>query len=56
VDGDGRAPGGAPPRVAVVGGPGSHLVASMAAADVLIDVPASATTLGPGADVTVWPL
>jgi molybdopterin molybdotransferase len=56
VDGDGRAPGAVAPRVAVVGGPGSHLVASMAAADVLIDVPALATTLGPGADVTVWPL
>lgn len=44
------------PRVAVVGGPGSHLVASMAAADVLIDVPADTTTLDPGARVTVWPL
>jgi molybdopterin molybdotransferase len=43
-------------RVAVVGGPGSHLVASMAAADVLIDVPAAATTLTPGAEVTTWPL
>lgn len=47
---------GEAPRVAVVGGPGSHLVASMAAADVLIDVPASATTLAPGAVVTTWPL
>ncbi|MCP2263196.1 gephyrin-like molybdotransferase Glp [Promicromonospora thailandica] len=44
------------PRVAVVGGPGSHLVASMAAADVLIDVPAATTTLEPGAEVAVWPL
>jgi molybdopterin molybdotransferase len=43
-------------RVAVVGGPGSHLVASMAAADVLIDVPPAATTLEPGAEVTTWPL
>jgi len=43
-------------RVAAVGGPGSHLVASMAAADVLIDVPAAATTLEPGAEVTTWPL
>lgn len=50
-----REDGGAA-RVAVVGGPGSHLVASMAAADVLIDVPASATTLAPGAEVTTWPL
>ncbi|MFD7310321.1 gephyrin-like molybdotransferase Glp [Promicromonospora sp. NPDC059942] len=47
---------GTPPHVAVVGGPGSHLVASMAAADVLIDVPAAATTLEPGAEVAVWPL
>lgn len=43
-------------RVAVVGGPGSHLVASMAAADVLIDVPAAATRLDEGAEVTAWPL
>lgn len=43
-------------RVAVVGGPGSHLVASMAAADVLIDVPAVTTRLDEGAEVTAWPL
>ena len=43
-------------RVTVVGGPGSHLVASMAAADVLIDVPAAVTSLEEGAEVTVWPL
>ncbi|WP_285102522.1 gephyrin-like molybdotransferase Glp [Promicromonospora sp. MEB111] len=49
-------PVGTVPHVAVVGGPGSHLVASMAAADVLIDVPAAATTLEPGAEVVVWPL
>lgn len=54
-DGQAVRDGGAP-RVAVVGGPGSHLVASMAAADVLIDVPAAATTLEPGAGVTTWPL
>ncbi len=47
---------GQTPRVAVVGGPGSHLVASMGAADVLIDVPAAATTLEPGAEVVAWPL
>lgn len=52
---DSGAPDGTP-RVAVVGGPGSHLVASMASADVLIDVPAAATTLEPGAEVVVWPL
>lgn len=44
------------PRVAVVGGPGSHLVASMAAADVLIDVPVATTALEEGAEVTTWPL
>lgn len=43
-------------RVAVVGGPGSHLVASMAAADVLIDVPAAATRLDEGAEAITWPL
>jgi molybdopterin molybdotransferase len=48
--------GDAGARVAVVGGPGSHLVASMAAADVLIDVPAAATRLDEGAEVMTWPL
>lgn len=43
-------------RVAVVGGPGSHLVASMAAADVLIDVPADVTELAAGAEVATWQL
>lgn len=43
-------------RVAVVGGTGSHLVASMAAADVLIDVPAAATELAAGSEVSTWPL
>jgi molybdopterin molybdotransferase len=52
----GRWVGAAGARVAVVGGPGSHLVASMAAADVLIDVPAAATTLEEGAEVATWPL
>ncbi|WP_307815620.1 molybdopterin molybdotransferase MoeA [Myceligenerans indicum] len=53
----GTSPGGARrPVVDVVGGPGSHLVASMAAADVLIDVPADVTRLGVGDEVTVLPL
>jgi len=52
----GGAAGAAGARVAVVGGPGSHLVASMAAADVLIDVPAAATRLDEGAEVMTWPL
>jgi molybdopterin molybdotransferase len=43
-------------RVQVVGGPGSHLVAAMASADVLIDVPADAEALAEGAIVTVLPL
>ncbi|GAB4084143.1 molybdopterin molybdotransferase MoeA [Myceligenerans cantabricum] len=44
------------PGVDVVGGAGSHLVASMAAADVLIDVPADATGLRAGDEVMVLPL
>ncbi|GAA5062921.1 molybdopterin molybdotransferase MoeA [Nocardia callitridis] len=45
-----------PTAVEVVSGPGSHLVASMAAADVLIDVPAETTALAAGALVRVWSL
>lgn len=37
--------------VELVAGPGSHLVAALAAADVLIDVPAAVTTLPAGAPV-----
>ncbi|SDS76189.1 molybdopterin molybdochelatase [Paraoerskovia marina] len=42
--------------VRVVGGPGSHLVATMARADVLIDVPEDVTELQAGDEVEVWPL
>jgi molybdopterin molybdotransferase len=42
--------------VAPVSGPSSHLVAGMARADVLIDVPAEAEALEAGATVTVWTL
>ncbi|NLU82012.1 gephyrin-like molybdotransferase Glp [Rhodococcus sp. HNM0569] len=42
--------------VELVSGPGSHLVAAMAWADVLIDVPADATSLTAGTSVTVRPL
>lgn len=42
--------------VAPVGGPGSHLVVAMAAADVLIDVPAETVFLPAGASVSVLPL
>lgn len=52
----GGATGAGEPIVEIVGGPGSHLVASMAAADVLVDVPADVTELAAGAEVTVWPL
>ncbi|NEW41191.1 molybdopterin molybdotransferase MoeA [Nocardia cyriacigeorgica] len=47
---------GGPRAVEVVSGPGSHLVASMAAADVLIDVPAEVGALPVGAPVRVWSL
>ncbi|WP_394769144.1 gephyrin-like molybdotransferase Glp [Lacisediminihabitans sp.] len=47
VDGD---------RVEVVAGPGSHLVAGLAASDVLIDVPADTTELGDGDSVETWTL
>ncbi|WP_375389618.1 gephyrin-like molybdotransferase Glp [uncultured Amnibacterium sp.] len=39
-----------------VGGPGSHLVVAMAAADVLIDVPEDADFVGAGTVVSVLPL
>lgn len=42
--------------VAPVSGPSSHLVAAMANADVLIDLPVEAETVEAGADVTVWTL
>ncbi|MFJ3391879.1 molybdopterin molybdotransferase MoeA [Leifsonia aquatica] len=42
--------------VTPVSGPSSHLVAAMARADVLIDVPAEVESLPVGADVTVWTL
>ncbi|WP_167477176.1 molybdopterin molybdotransferase MoeA [Nocardia arthritidis] len=45
-----------PVAVAVASGPGSHLVAGMAWADVLIDVPAEVTSLPIGATVRVWTL
>lgn len=50
----GRAlPGG---RVSTVGGSSSHLVAALAAADVLIDVPEDATDLPAGSTVETWEL
>ncbi|WP_174184766.1 molybdopterin molybdotransferase MoeA [Nocardia barduliensis] len=47
---------GQPEAVEVVSGAGSHLVAAMAWADVLIDVPAEVTALPAGAPVRVWSL
>jgi molybdopterin molybdotransferase len=43
-------------RVEQVGGPSSHLVAALAAADVLLDVPEDVTELGAGATVETWEL
>lgn len=43
-------------RVEPVGGPSSHLVAALAAADVLLDVPEDATGLPAGATVETWEL
>ncbi|WP_024799435.1 gephyrin-like molybdotransferase Glp [Nocardia sp. BMG51109] len=45
-----------PDGVALASGPGSHLIAAMARADVLIDIPAEVTELAAGAIVTVWEL
>lgn len=42
--------------VELIAGPGSHLVAAMAWADVLVDVPEEATSLDAGTDVRVIPL
>ena len=42
--------------VSPVAGPGSHLVAAMARADALIDIPEHVETVDAGADVTVWTL
>ncbi|MFC8923540.1 gephyrin-like molybdotransferase Glp [Cellulosimicrobium sp. NPDC057127] len=42
--------------VRLVGGPGSHLVASMARADVLVDVPADVTGWDAGTQMEVWEL
>ncbi|MEV5838689.1 gephyrin-like molybdotransferase Glp [Nocardia sp. NPDC052112] len=55
---DGAAPGlhRSPTAVEVVSGPGSHLIAGMAWADALIDVPAEVTSLPVGAPVRVWSL
>ncbi|MEA5454567.1 gephyrin-like molybdotransferase Glp [Sinomonas sp. JGH33] len=46
-----RVDGGA---VALVGGPGSHLLGALAASDALVLVPEDVTDLPPGANVEVW--
>ncbi len=43
-------------RVETLGGPSSHLVAALAAADVLLDVPEEVTELPAGASVETWEL
>ena len=43
-------------RVEPIAGPGSHLVAAMAAADVLIDIPDDVMALDAGDDVRTWAL
>lgn len=43
-------------RVETLGGPSSHLVAALAAADVLLDIPEDATELPAGATVETWEL
>lgn len=43
-------------RVTTLGGPSSHLVAALAAADVLLDIPEDATELPAGATVETWEL
>lgn len=45
-----------PDRVATVAGPGSHLVAALAASDVIIDVPADVVDLAEGDPVETWEL
>lgn len=45
---------GEPGSVAAVGGPSSHLLGSLAAANALIQVPAQVTDLAAGAEVEVW--
>jgi molybdopterin molybdotransferase len=43
-------------RVATASGPGSHLVAALAASDVIIDVPEDVTDLAEGDPVETWEL
>jgi molybdopterin molybdotransferase len=43
-------------RVATLGGPSSHLVAALAVADVLLDVPEDTTELPAGSTVEAWEL
>ena len=43
-------------RVTTVSGPGSHLVAALAASDVLIEIPAAVTALAEGDIVGTWEL
>ena len=42
--------------MATVAGPGSHLVAALAASDLIIDVPEDVVDLADGAEVETWEL
>lgn len=43
-------------HVDIIGGPSSHLIATAAAADVLVEVDAATTELAPDTEVPLWPL
>ncbi|MFZ2512004.1 MAG: gephyrin-like molybdotransferase Glp [Gordonia sp. (in: high G+C Gram-positive bacteria)] len=43
-------------QVVPIGGPGSHLMVTAAAADLLIEIDADTTALDAGAEVTTWPM
>ncbi len=43
-------------RVSIVGGAGSHLVATAAAADVLVEIDATTTHVADGEEVQLWPM
>ena len=43
-------------RVVIASGPGSHLVAGLAASDLLVIIPEEVTALNAGDDVETWAL
>lgn len=48
--------GGPDGRVEIIGGPSSHLIATAARADVLVEVDSAATELAPDTEVPLWPM